>query len=300
MKNINVAMGNMNVELNVNTKEDKTMDKAQYAAAVAQAVNGVVKQVNKPNGIVLTGVVVGEGDIRPTIYVEDMYEKGVSVDDAAKQVMEMAEKAMVSAPGCDMNAIMVYDTIKDKLRLRLYNEKTECEVFTSAKKYGFDDLILIPYVDLGSTSDGILSTKVTEALLKTWGVTKTKVISDAMKATKANVSYKVKSMRDTMIEMMGEGAEMFFPEEPGVPQMLTVMSEDKAFGAIGAIVCKSELKKRFPNGYYIIPSSIHEVLAVPSDQDQDALDNMIDEVNRTQVLPEEVLGWKAYKFEGVA
>ena len=48
----------------------------------------------------------------------------------------------------------------------------------------------------------------------------------------------------------------------------------------------------------ILPSSIHEVLLIPDDHQKgyDFYMKMVDEVNRTQVEPEEVLSYKLYRY----
>ena len=301
MKNVNISMGNgMSVALNVAEKENTVMNKTEFANKIAaQVLNGEVKTVEKANGTRKIGICMGEGDVRPNIYIDDMFEQGYSVEQAVEKVKAIYEENKARQPQINIDEITDYESAKGKLRLRLYNKETKAEVFTSAKKYGFDDLILVPYVELGKQDDNLMSIKVTKQLLTSWGVTKTTIINQAMRNSKELGGFKVKSMRDTLIELMGEGAEaMLPPDEVG---MTTITNADKHFGALGAIVCAKELERRFPNGYFIIPSSIHECIAIPRvGADAESLAQMINEVNTTQVAPEEVLGWKAYEFEGVA
>lgn len=276
------------------------MTKREFAQAVATKVNGEVNEIEKANGIMRTGIVVGNGNIRPQIYIDEMYLKEMSVEDAVAEVKRIANAN--ANPGIDLSGIMNYESIKEKLSLRLYNIKTPAEVYQSANQYGFDDLILVPYVEVGKDKDEMMSVKITKQFLESWGVTKTKVIEDAMQNAKASGNFKVRSMRDTLMEIMGEEAtSMLSPEEDDMPQMLTITNTNKLFGALGAIICSKELLERFKDGYFIIPSSIHECIAIPKNgADAEALAQMIKEVNETQVLPEEVLGWHAYEFEGVA
>lgn len=58
-----------------------------------------------------------------------------------------------------------------------------------------------------------------------------------------------------------------------------------------------ELADRIGSDLYILPSSIHEVIAVPvTTADSDELRNMVADVNRSEVLPEEVLGCNVYLY----
>ena len=51
--------------------------------------------------------------------------------------------------------------------------------------------------------------------------------------------------------------------------------------------------------YYVLPSSVHEVVIVPASAGVGCrdMDEMVAEVNRTQVAPEEVLSDRAYYYD---
>lgn len=49
--------------------------------------------------------------------------------------------------------------------------------------------------------------------------------------------------------------------------------------------------------FYIIPSSIHELIAVPVlAQGLEELREMVKEVNDNQLAPEEILGYEVYRY----
>lgn len=55
---------------------------------------------------------------------------------------------------------------------------------------------------------------------------------------------------------------------------------------------------REPAGYYILPSSVHELLVLPDNGDHNAgsLAKMVQDVNRNSVSPEERLGDKVLHY----
>ena len=60
----------------------------------------------------------------------------------------------------------------------------------------------------------------------------------------------------------------------------------------------SELCEKIGTDLYILPSSVHEVIAVSSELGTpDELSQMVREVNGSQVAPEEQLSDHVYKFE---
>ena len=83
--------------------------------------------------------------------------------------------------------------------------------------------------------------------------------------------------------------------------MYVVSNKQKEYGAINLF--NVELLRDFANtknkcNFWILPSSLHEVLLVPDDGNvvvTELLD-MVTEVNSTQVMPEEVLANSIYKF----
>ena len=59
-----------------------------------------------------------------------------------------------------------------------------------------------------------------------------------------------------------------------------------------------ELAGKLKSDLYIIPSSIHEVIAVPATGlSPDGIIKMVSEVNENEVDDEEILGYSIYKYD---
>ena len=59
-----------------------------------------------------------------------------------------------------------------------------------------------------------------------------------------------------------------------------------------------KLNNMYPNGYYIIPSSIHEILVVPKDiVNAKDIVQMVKDINASEVSPDEVLGENIYEYK---
>lgn len=279
------------------------MTKMKYATEIANAIGGKVVEVEKANGIVQTGVTRQEegSNISANVYIDKMYEDEMSIDEAAEAVDKILKENRMA--NIEMTQFTDYEQVRPMLRARLYNNRTKAEVYKSAKGYGFDDLIIVPYINVKSTGfAGIAGAKVTKALLEQWGVTERTVIDNALKNSAKEV--KIESMRDTLRamapDMPQEMFDIMFPETE--TSMTVISNESRVCGAISAITARKELYERFPNGYAILPSSIHEVIAIPlsANATEEELTSMVNQVNATEVAPEEVLGEKAYIFKGVA
>lgn len=72
-------------------------------------------------------------------------------------------------------------------------------------------------------------------------------------------------------------------------------------GAIAIIKAKERLAQMYPNGYYVIPSSVHEMLVLNMDYtDEDTITGIIRDVNANVLDPKDYLSDHAYVFNTVA
>lgn len=261
------------------------MTKMEYAQEIAEAVGGTAGEVKKNNGMVLIGITIKDLDsnIAPVVYIDNMFERGLSIAEAVNEIREAIQRNLL--PNFDPSTLTDLNNAKQYLGLRLYNADNEYEVSKSASEYGFDDLIIIPVLT-GFMSNA--SVKVEKDLIKTWGVTEEEVF--AMAKENMNVDdYEIIDMNE-MLKMFGVPA----PEDN--IDMYVLSNKDRIFGAIGAIILRDKLKEMFPNGYTIIPSSVHEVIVIPYTDNKNEIEQIINEVNATEVAPDEVLGSKPYVF----
>lgn len=276
------------------------MTKREYAEVIAKAIGENTEVVIKSNanGVEITGIKVKiEGvNVAPTFYVDGYYEANVQVEEAARKLKELADKHIesIKANGkMEMEWVLDYENVKDKLTARLYNEATDAEVFRSAKKYGFDDLIIVPYINVNVKGiDGAI--KVTDKLLEQWGVTKTKVINQALKNS-ANEA-RIEDLDEMIARMEGRDIEevKVAMGVMGTPRMVIINNDSLMFGAV-AVIAKLDFLKEKYGSFYVIPSSVHEVIVVPSDIiPESEINNMISAVNGEMISPEERLGSKAY------
>lgn len=274
------------------------MDKREYAEAIAKEIGGEVREVEKTNGVIQTGIEVkikGK-NVAPTIYIDRMYEQDVCLAEAIESIKKQIAEEIANIPEVDTDFIYNYEEVKPKLRARLLNKKTSADVFRSARHYGFSDLIIVPYIIIPMPT-GQGSLKVTQALVNAWGITlgitPKQVIDDALKNVKqATDEYFVTSMMSMFMGGSSNEIDSFGLNVCG--------NRAGCFGAIGVIAKRKELKEVFPEGYIVIPSSVHEVIILPNGlvNSSNEVDNMINEVNSEMVRPEERLGTRAYTIGG--
>lgn len=260
----------------------------------------VASEVVKNNDIVLHGISITEPNaemsVAPLIYIEsylnDVYKSiAKEIVITYKQYKEKAESMTNVA-----HAMMDFNNIKDKLRIRLVNKKNNAKLFENIVHIDFLDMAIIVVVELLNDGEKTAVVKVTKDLLKTWNCTHNEVFQIASNNT-FSIPYSLRSIADTMKEMMGlpEDAEVF----DDVP-MWVLSNQSGQDGAVEICNYKvmKEIADKLDNDLIVLPSSLHECIIVskPFGVDMKYISEMVSEINDTQVPPEDVLSDHAYIF----
>lgn len=251
--------------------------KAIEAAGIKAELTTVQK-----NNETLTGVTFGDGKVRPTMYFTEEYDGMTSK--AIAELMIKRYENLPKTPEIDPDEIMTKEYIKEHVHMKLvpYSDYVKGKAARS-----FMDLFKLFYIDtpvengfITLTIDHINKLDIEVAELEAW----------------AKERYEVKGMYETLMEMNPQMAEMF-PKPEHEEQL--VLSNDKKFYGATAITNKAVLdlacERLGSDTIYILPSSIHECLAIAMGEPEE-LRQMVCEVNDTQVVPQERLSYNVYKY----
>ena len=165
------------------------------------------------------------------------------------------------------------------------------------------DLALTAHILLSNDSGTQASVRVTYDVLKRLNMTEDELFDTAIENARSIKPMELMAIGSVLINMMGEDAvdDMLGTAEPAVP-MIVANAADSLNGA--AVMAYPDFMDKAASAlgcdeFWIIPSSIHEVLLVPSGTASGRdLTLMIQDVNGTQVAPEEVLSWHPYYCNG--
>ena len=115
----------------------------------------------------------------------------------------------------------------------------------------------------------------------------------------SKVGFTVQSMYEVMAEMMHIDEKTVEEMYEGGPGMFILSNKRKINGASIILYNEylAELSDKLGDDLLIMPSSIHEVLAVPaSSMDATDLKQMVREVNDTETSEQEILGYSVYRY----
>jgi beta-glucosidase/6-phospho-beta-glucosidase/beta-galactosidase len=161
-----------------------------------------------------------------------------------------------------------------------------------------EDLAEIYRIILSSNEDSTSSAVVSDAMLKKFGITVEQLRRDALK----NAMEKETPVVDGILGLLKSmGADQETIKNASSPFLVASVSGKnhgaKVLGYPGFLESTAE---RLDNSFWIIPSSIHEVLILPEGMPavtpQD-LQEMIKQVNDTEVDEEDILSYKLYHYD---
>ena len=140
-------------------------------------------------------------------------------------------------------------------------------------------------------TDGNTASNITYSLLRHWHLT----IEDLSVAAAENESGTQTVMK------MSEVLQAYLETPPWdeSPAMYVVSNKGSYFGASAVLDpgIQQKLSEVFPDGCYILPSSIHDCLAVSSDMDPHMLAHMVHDINRAEVREPDRLSDHVFRLE---
>ncbi len=199
----------------------------------------------------------------------------------------------------EMKSIINWEDVKGKIFLRLVNyEKNKADLERKIH-VKFLDLAILVHCDCKERNlDGFYVSKK-QALI--WN----KSIKDIYQAALENTYSKNNTLVTPIINLLPQETAYVVQDAMDIINtekvMMILTNKSVSFGA-AMLLNISELKKladQFDSNLYLLPSSVHEILAICSDQNTDVsyLTDMVNGVNNNVVRPEDYLSDHVYYFD---
>ena len=234
----------------------------------------------------------------------DAYDEGMSVEEAVSRAVDLITQGFNEKPDINLDELSDYSVMKGKLAMEVVSAETNKEMLETIPHKMMEDMAVVYRFVLNSDEDGRSSILVTNKMIENFGITAEELHADAMENAPQLKPVEIKGMSEVLAELMGvEQAEMMgmAPVAPEDEQMYVATVPDKVHGA-GVLAYENFMDmaaERAGGDFYILPSSLHEVLIVPDNGNVklEDLENMVKEVNATQVAPQDKLTDSVYHYD---
>lgn len=280
-----------------------------------------IQKVCKNNGVYLQGVVIlaENTNISPTIYLNsflEAYEAGVDFDVIIDKILSIYEED-TPKENVDMTFFKDFEQVKERICFKLISAGRNEELLEKIPHMEYLDLAICFFYAYEGATLGCGSILIHNSHLKMWKADVEDLWELALVNTPKIFPCECSSLEAVLREMMDEGIskddgmpmDEDASEEEGISEeeegdflpMKILSNQSRVFGASSILypeILENLAEERACN-FYIIPSSIHEVILLPDagEDDADYLRGMIAEVNGTQVEPEEVLSNQLYYYD---
>lgn len=288
------------------TEEQNHFFEELYSALdrVLRPEGASLERVDVPkNNTVQKGISIRfEGQpISPAIYPSQFYrdfQNGVSVEEIVFYIKDGLTAESITKRGImELN----HDNAPHYLRSAIVSYEGNREWLKDVPHERVADLALYAKWDFG----GGYSAKVTNPLLAHLQMTK----EELLRTAKGNMAIqaRLRTMKDALIARAVQGGmseeltEEMRDQLPDIP--FYVLNVNGGIDGAALVADPSVMRKAgrdLGEGFYILPSSVHEVLIVPKSTGAKAeeLRDMVYRINRQEVPIEERLSDNVYEFDG--
>lgn len=243
--------------------------------------------------------------ISPTLYINDMYEKYLRTGDLQATLREAAE-AMdevfreATIPPLDIS------TAKDNIIFQLVNTMQNEDMLKNLPHRDFQDLSVIYRWVVGVEQQGLSSVVINNHVAESLGMGEEQLFKAAAENTRRILPPVVQSMNEVIRDLfMADGmpqelADLMVGEQEPERTMWVISNENKIDGAVSMLYEDKlhSLAERVGTDLYILPSSVHEVIAVSVEMGEpEELAQMVAEINMDQVDLSERLSNQVYHYD---
>ena len=212
-----------------------------------------------------------------------------NLDEVVSDIVEIYENSKVS--NVNLEYLTDFQQVKSCLSAKVLNfERNKNMIDNNNLVYKLltDDLVIIPTIEIDFNGSGVIS--ISKSLFEKWGITE-KALFKAVNDSLENKPYSLKSI----FEWLGAPESSFSP-------IYVLTNVEAVHGASELLNNKAMTElcdKLHSTSIIVLPSSIHEIIALPNDEsaDIDELITIVRSVNATTVSSTDFLSNSVYIYD---
>lgn len=257
-----------------------------------------IRPIQKNNNVTLDGLtILEEGmNISPTIYLNayyEAYQNGQTLPALITDILTLYDKNR-PIHSIDVRFYTDINNIHSRILFKLIHYKKNEALLNEIPHFRYLDLAIVFYCLISATPAGSATILIRNSHLAYWSITRDELFNYAMENTPRLLPHMIQSLADILNPLSDSSLQ----DNSTAVYVLT--NHSKLYGA--ACILYPDILKEFSlksgSNLYVLPSSIHEVLLIPSSGSihPEELNRMVCEVNATQVADEEILSDHIYYY----
>lgn len=275
-----------------------------------------MSQIQKNNGMMLDAMIIetDNTNVFPTIYLNDFFKEhqaGAEMVPIMEKIRDMQLEHAIDNR-MDISKITDFDNVKDRIVPRIINADANKDLLADRPHTLMGDLAITYHIQLEGCRDATATVAITNSIAEQFGIKTDELhdiaVSNLSEVTKPQFINMAEMLASTIIpgfdsmsaDEKREAMSEVLPPNPSAP-MFIITNENKTHGA-SAVLDESVMAKvqEQLGDVYILPSSIHELIVLPIDENTPSLselEGLVQEVNQTQVAEQDFLSDHVYQYD---
>lgn len=265
----------------------------------------------KNNGLVKNGLLfrISGGNVEQNVYLDDSYiryETGqCTIDNVVQEVLKSVSFGDSFIEGLNFDP-KNFESLKDRVAMKLINTEMNQTFLEEVPYFKFYDLSIVFYLLMNVVEEGTGTVQINNQNLDIWGVSKKELLETAINNSKTllpaqffTMQHAIEKMLQMTVDRVEENLlEDMDEDKKDVMYVLTNRTRNLGAACIVYPHVMERIGEIIKEDFYILPSSLHELIIVPDSRSLELseMNAMVQEINVTQVEPEEVLGNHAYFY----
>lgn len=271
-----------------------------------------ITPVTKNNNIILDGLTIldPKWNTSPTIYLNHFYDdylQGKDLTQITNQILDIYRTNRLDH-NIDVSFFTDFEKAKDHIVYKIVNQKKNQPLLQEVPFLPYLDLAIVFYCLVPSAECGNASILIRNPHVKAWDISIDTLYEHACQNTPLLLHYDLQNMADVISDLFlaDLSSELTDPDEilaeiTDSSYPMFVLSNQRKMNGAACILYQDLLKDfsaKLDSDLFILPSSVHEVILVPAKDlsSVSEFNQMVQDVNRTQVADEEILADHIYYF----
>ncbi|MCD8014604.1 MAG: DUF5688 family protein [Lachnospiraceae bacterium] len=266
--------------------------------------SGYVTAVQKPNMYASKALIITMAgrSAAPVIYLDpyyDDYQKNVPIQVLTDHAIKFYTENYIGKE-IDTRSFRDFSKMKKCVSCRVIDAKRNAKLLAEIPHRLLLDMAVVYYLAFPGNSAGNTSILVKNEHMKIWKVTEEQLYDIAIGNMVCRKSWRILTIGDILAGFPVTSTDQ---SRPGIKASMYILTnENLCYGAGNILIPEAmdALAQKFNDDIYVLPSSLHEVIAVSvsafKDRGVTSLRDMVSDINDSYVSMEDVLTSSVYRY----